>query len=71
MTTALLKDSTIDKAVLTIPKLKGRDDWILWSGNLEIAMDHTWDFIEGSNTTAPDASKVTEHQEWVIGDRNA
>jgi gag-polypeptide of LTR copia-type len=64
------KDSTIDKIVLAMPKLKGRDDWPIWSANLELALDHTWDYIEGVNATAPDPSKIDEHKAWTIGDKN-
>jgi hypothetical protein len=35
----------------------------MWAGNLEIALDHTWDFIEGKNITPPHESKP-EYQAW-------
>ena len=35
---ATMPDSVIDKAVLAITKLQGRDDWLLWSATIRIAL---------------------------------
>ena len=64
-----LKDSTIDKAVLAIAKLKGCDDWNRWSINLQFAMGHTWSYLDGSLTELSDKTKP-EHAEWVEGENN-
>jgi hypothetical protein len=64
-----LKDSTIDKAVLAIAKLKGRDDWNRWSINLRFAMGHTWGYLDGSRIEPSDKT-IPEHAEWVEGEIN-
>ena len=63
-------NSVLEKAVLAITKLQGRDDWCHWSTTMKIALDHTWEYIGGSKATVPDM-KDAAYDSWVIEDRNA
>ena len=71
---SLPKDSAIDKAILAIDKLENRDGWTLWSTNIKMALDHTWEYVEGNKASPPGESKPDEGQpdleSWKIGDRN-
>src|SRR5260221_3637510 len=70
MTNTPMSDATIEKAALTITKLEGRKNWIRWSGNIEMVLDHTWEFVEGSKTSPPqeDSPKFAD---WSIRNRAA
>ena len=39
-----LSESALEKAALAIEKLEGRGNWPLWSVNIELALDHTWEY---------------------------
>ena len=63
-------NSVLEKAVPTVTKLQGQDDWCCWLTTMKIALDHTWEYIGGSKATVPDVKDAT-YNSWVIKDRNA
>ena len=63
-------NSVLEKAVLTITKLQGQDDWHCWSMTMKIVLDHTWEYVGGSKATIPDV-KDAAYDSWVIEDQNA
>src|ERR1700677_3239347 len=65
-----ISDSVLEKASLTIPKLQGHDDWCRWSTTMQIALDHTWEYVAGAKKHAPESSDP-QLPNWVIEDRNA
>ena len=46
-----LSESALEKATLAIEKLEGRGNWPLWSVNIELALDHMWEYVEGGQST--------------------
>ncbi len=66
---SLPKDSTIDKAILAINKLESHKDWYLWSANIELALDYTWEYIEGDKALPPNESKP-KFESWKTNDCN-
>ena len=66
---SLPKDSTIDKAILAINKLESHNDWYLWSANIELALDYTWEYIKGDKALPPNESKP-EFESWKTNDHN-
>ena len=48
-----MSDTAIEKAALAITKLEGRENWIRWSANIEMVLDHTWEFVEGGRSSPP------------------
>ena len=58
-TSALRSESAIDKAALAIDKLKGCDNWPIWSLNIELALDHTWEYVVGTQTTPPTKANLS------------
>src|SRR6266436_1886972 len=48
---APMSNAAIEKAALAITKLEGHDNWICWSANIEMVLDHTWEFVEGGRTS--------------------
>ena len=65
-----ISDNVLEKATLSIPKLQGQEDWRHWSMTMQIALDHTWDYVAGGKTDIPDQSDPG-YASWVIEDRNA
>src|SRR5258708_2415440 len=53
MPNAPMSESAIEKAALAITKLEGHKNWIWWSANIEMVLDHTWEYVEGSKTSPP------------------
>ena len=64
---ALRSESTIDKAALAIEKLEGHENWPIWSINVELALDHTWEYVNGTLTNPPDDDKP-KYTAWSIAD---
>ena len=64
---ALRSESTLDKAALAIEKLEGCENWPIWSINIELALDHSWEYVDGMNTTPPNESKP-KYTTWSIAD---
>src|SRR5260370_13603816 len=48
-----INDSIIEKAILTIDKLQGRDNWHIWSISIYVALGQTWEYVEGDKTDPP------------------
>ena len=46
-------DSIIEKAVYAIAKLRGRENWHIWSVSMRIALGRTWEFVAGDKTSQP------------------
>src|SRR5258708_247943 len=65
-----MSDATIKKAALTITKLEGCENWTQWSGNIEMVLDHSWEFVEGSKTSPPQEDSP-EFTDWSIGNHAA
>ena len=65
-----LSESALEKATLTIKKLEGQGNWPLWSINIELALDHTWEYVEGDQSTPPNKSKP-EYPTWSAADHSA
>ena len=65
-----ISDSVLEKATLAVPKLQGREDWHCWSTTIQIALDHTWEYVAGDKKDTPDV-KDPDHANWVIEDHNA
>ena len=51
-----MNDSIIEKAVLAMNKLQGRDDWRIWAVTMRIALGRTWVYVEGDKTSPPPAN---------------
>src|SRR5258708_4959052 len=70
MSNTSMTNTPMSNATLTITKLEGCENWIQWSGNIEMVLHHTWEFIEGSKTSPPqeDSPKFTY---WSIGNHAA
>ncbi len=66
MPNAPMSKSAIEKAALTITKLKGRENWIWWSANIEMVLDHTWEFVEGNKSVSPQEDSP-EFADWSNG----
>ena len=62
-----LSESALEKAALAIEKLEGRGNWPLWSVNIELVLDHTWEYVEGGQSTPPNMSKP-EYATWLAAD---
>ena len=60
-----IADSVLEKAALSVPKLQGREDWCRWSTMIQIVLDHTWEYVVGNKTSAPD-EKDPSHAPWTI-----
>ena len=65
-----ISDNVLEKATLSIPKLQGQEDWCRWLMTMQIALDHTWDYVAGGKTDIPDQSDPG-YASWVIEDCNA
>src|SRR5258708_1878928 len=68
---ATTPNSTIDKAALAITKLQGRDDWLLWSTTIRVALGQTWAYIDGSKPPPPPDDANSKYKAWSTEDRNA
>ena len=62
----LMSDTAIEKAALTITKLEGHENWICWSANIEMVLDHTWEFIKGGRTS-PLQEDSPDFADWSNG----
>ena len=60
-------DAVLEKAVMSITKLLGRENWRMWSTTMQLAMDHTWDYVRGGLTVKPKESSA-KHGPWVTQD---
>ena len=60
-------DAILEKAVMSVTKLLGRENWHMWSTTMRLAMDHMWDYIGGGLMVKPKESS-TEHGPWVAQD---
>ena len=69
-TLALHSESPLDKAALAINKLEGHENWHIWSINIKLTLDHTWEYVDRTQTTPPDESKP-EYTTWSIADQGA
>ena len=69
-TLTLLSESALEKAALAIKKLEGCRNWPLWSVNIKLALDHTWEYVEGDQSTPPDKDR-SEYPTWSTADRSA
>src|SRR5258708_37137713 len=65
-TNAPRSDAAIKKAALTITKLEGCKNWTQWLGNIEMVLDHSWEFVKGSKTSPPQEDSP-EFADWSIG----
>ena len=63
------KESAIDKAIFTIQKLEGHENWSQWATNIGLMLAHTWSFMEGDLTTLPEEGKP-KYESWRAGDHN-
>ena len=63
-------DNLLEKAALAVTKLEGWDNWRRWSATMKIALDHTWEYVEGDKVSVPDATNP-KYASWVIEDCNA
>jgi gag-polypeptide of LTR copia-type len=70
MPNAPMSESAIEKAALAITKLEGRENWIRWSANIEMVLDHTWEYVEGSKTSSPQEDSP-DFADWSNGNRAA
>ena len=61
-----MSEAAIEKAALTITKLEGCKNWIHWSTNIKLVLDHTWEFVEGSKSSPPQEDSP-EFAEWLNG----
>ena len=61
-----MSEAAIEKAALAITKLEGHKNWICWSANIELVLDHTWEFVEG-NKSSPPQEDSPESAEWSNG----
>ncbi len=68
--TTTMSEAAIEKATLAITKLEGCENWIRWSTNIELVLDHTWEFVKGNKSSPPqeDSPKFTE---WSNRNRTA
>ena len=57
-------DSIIEKSVLAVAQLRGRDNWGIWSVSIAIALGETRDYVEGSKSSPP-AEMNDEYTSWV------
>ena len=55
----LMTDSSLDKATLAVTKLKGAEDFRMWSAVWCIALDHSWRYVEGPNAIEPSSRILT------------
>ena len=69
-TSTPISDNVLKKATLSVPKLQGQEDWCHWSMTMQIALDHTWDYVASGKTDIPDQSDPG-YASWVIEDCNA
>src|SRR5260221_11123120 len=67
---AAMTDSAIDKAVLTVTKLQGHEDWPLWSATIWGALGQTWAYVGGDKASPPESTDV-KYEAWYLEDRNA
>ena len=56
---SLMTDSSLDKAALAVTKLKGAEDFRMWSAIMCIALDHTWGYVEGPDAIEPSERILT------------
>src|SRR5258708_21810275 len=63
-------DSIIEKAVYAITKLKGHDNWCIWSVTMHIALGHSWEYVLGSRTSCP-ATTDSGYKMWIKENCNA
>ena len=56
---SLMTDSSLDKAALAVMKLKGAEDFRMWSAVIWIALDHLWRYVEGPNASEPSSKILT------------
>ena len=68
---AMTTDSAVDKAVLAVTKLEGREDWPLWSATIHVAMGQTWAYIGGDQVSPPSDIKDLRYATWCTEDCNA
>src|SRR6266478_2715169 len=64
-------DSAIEKAVLVVTKLEGRDNWPLWSAMICIALGQTWAYASSDQVTPPGDTKDPRYSAWYTEDHNA
>src|SRR5258708_39774210 len=67
---AAMTDSAIDKAVLTVTKLQGHEDWPLWSATIWVALGQTWAYVRGDKGSPPESTNV-KYEAWHLEDQNA
>ena len=63
-------NAILKKAIMSVMKLLGCENWHMWSTTMQLAMDHTWDYVRGDSTVKPEESNA-EHDAWVTQDRAA
>ena len=56
---SLMTDLSLDKAALAVTKLKGAEDFRMWSAIMRIALDHTWRYVEGPYAAEPSEKVLT------------
>ncbi len=67
---APMSNAAIEKAALTITKLEGHENWIHWSANIEMVLDHTWEFVKGGRTS-PLQEDSPDFADWSNGNHAA
>ena len=60
-------NAILKKTIMSITKLLGCENWCMWLTTMQLAMDHTWDYIGGGLTVKPEESS-TKHGPWVAQD---
>ena len=63
-------DTFIEKAAHAVTKLKGRDNWRIWSTTMRIALGRTWAYVAGDKSESPEQSSP-DYGMWVEENSNA
>ena len=54
-----MTDSSLDKAALAVTKLKGTEDFCMWSAIMRIALNPTWKYVKGPYAMEPSEKVLT------------
>src|SRR5258708_2630998 len=65
-----MSNATMSEAALAITKLKGCENWIQWSANIKLVLDHTWEFVKGGKSSPPQEDSP-EFNDWSNGNHAA
>ena len=60
-------NAVLEKAIMSVTKLLGCENWHMWSTPMRLVMDHMWDYIRGGSTVKPKESSA-KHGPWVTQD---